>query len=159
MCVTADLYDAHHASVQVLNAQFRSFGKVRAFAGPASTLHASENHHPVQKALETPGEGRVLVVDGEGLLTVGLMGDRLAALALKNGWAGAVLFGAVRDTAGINALDFGVKALGTTARRAWVAIEGRRDVVLTVAGATIHPRDWVYADEDAVLVSPSRLHP
>ena len=159
MFVTADLYDAHHAGVQVLQAQFRSFGTVRAFAGPASTLHASENHHPVQRAFDTPGEGRVLVVDGDGLLAVGLMGDRLAALGLKNGWAGAVVLGAVRDSAGLNALAFGVKALGTTARRAWEVTDGKRDVVLTVAGATIHPRDWVYADDDAVLVSPSRLHP
>ena len=65
--------------------------------------------------------------------------------------------GAVRDSAGINALNVGVKALGTTARRAWDAVEGRRDIVLTVAGATIHPGDWIYADEDAVLVSREQL--
>lgn len=157
MIVTADLYDAHHTRLQVLDAQFRSFGRVRAFAGPATTLHTSENHTPVQHALQEPGGGRVLVVDGEGHLTVGLMGDRLAALLLQHGWAGAVLLGAVRDSAGINALDVGVKALGTTARRAWDAVEGRRDVVLTVAGATIHPGDWIYVDEDAVLVSRTRL--
>ena len=157
MFVTADLYDAHHEMVQVLNMQFRSFGKVRAFAGPAATLQTSENHHPVRPALEGPREGHVLVVDGEGHLTTGLMGDRLAALALQNGRAGAVLLGAVRDSVGIDALDIGVKALGTTARRAWTALEGRRDIVLTVAGATLHPGDWIYADEDAVLVSRERL--
>ena len=122
MIVTADLFDAHHTRLQVLNAQFRSFGMVRAFSGPASTLHTSENHTPVQHALEEPGRGRVLVVDGEGLLTTGLMGDRLAALAITNGWTGAVILGAVRDSAGINALNVGVKALGTTARRAWDAV-------------------------------------
>ena len=157
MLLTADLFDAHPDRVQVMDVQFRSFGRVRAFAGPAATLHTSENHHPVQQALEEPGLGRVLVVDGEGHLTVGLMGDRLAALALKHGWAGAVLFGAVRDSAGINALEIGIKALGTAARRAWASLEGRRDITLTIAGATIHPGDWIYADEDAVLVSREPL--
>ena len=36
---------------------------------------------------------------------------------LRNGWTGAVVFGAVRDVAEIDAMDIGVKALGTIAKR------------------------------------------
>lgn len=157
MIITADLFDAHPDRCQVLEAQFRSFGKVRSFSGPAATLHTFENHAPVKAFVEEPGEGRVLVVDGEGSLRVGLMGDRLAESAMRNGWAGVVIFGAIRDSLGINALDIGVKALGTTARRAGPPTPGERLVTLTVAGAIIQPRDWIYADEDAVLVSRTRL--
>ncbi|MBI3791817.1 MAG: ribonuclease E activity regulator RraA [Gemmatimonadetes bacterium] len=157
MIVTADLFDAHPDKLQVLEAQFRSFGKVRAFSGPAATVHTFENHHPVKAFVEEPGEGRVLVVDGEGSLRVGLMGDRLAESAMRNGWAGVVILGAIRDSNGINALQFGVKALGTTARRAAHPVPGERLVTVTVAGAIIQPRDWIYADEDAVLVSREPL--
>lgn len=157
MIVTADLYDAHGDKMQVLEAQFRSFGKWRAFMGPAATVHTFENHHPVKAFVEEPGEGRVLVVDGEGSLKVGLMGDRLAETARRNGWAGVVILGAIRDSNGINALDFGVKALGTTARRSAESIPGQRQVTITVAGAIIQPKDWIYADEDAILVSRTPL--
>ena len=157
MIVTADLFDAHPDAVQLLDAQFRSFGKVRAFSGPVATLHTFENHHPVKAMAEEAGEGRVLVVDGEGSLRTGLMGDRLADIARRNGWAGAVIFGAVRDSRGIDHLEFGVKALGTTARRASESIPGRRQITLTLAGAVVQPGDWIYADEDAVLVSRGPL--
>lgn len=157
MIITADLYDDHGEQLQVLDAQFRSFGRVRAFCGPAATLHAFENHFPVRTYVEEPGEGRVLVVDGEGSLRCGLMGDRLAEMAMRNGWAGVVILGAVRDSRGIDQLEFGVKALGATARRAAAAIPGERQVALTIAGAIVQPGDWVYADEDAVLLSRMRL--
>ena len=157
MIITADLYDEHGEQLQVLDAQFRSFGRVRAFAGPAATLRSFENHHPVRAFVEEPGEGRVLVVDGEGSLRCGLMGDLLAEIAIRNGWVGAVILGAVRDSRGMGKLDFGVKALGTTARRAAHAIPGERQVTLTMAGAIIQPGDWVYADEDAVLISREKL--
>lgn len=159
MIVTADLYDAHGEQLQVLDAQFRSFGTVRAFAGAAATLHTFENHHPVRELVAEPGEGRVLVVDGEGSLRCGLMGDRLAEMAMRNGWAGAIILGAVRDSLGLDQLAFGIKALGTTARRAAASIPGERQVTLTLAGAIVQPGDWVYADQDAVLISRTRLVP
>lgn len=38
------------------------------------------------QALEGPGNGRVLVVDGGGSTRCALVGDQLAVLAVKNGW-------------------------------------------------------------------------
>jgi hypothetical protein len=35
----------------------------------------------------SPGNGRVLVVDGGGSLRCALMGDMLGNIAIKNGWA------------------------------------------------------------------------
>jgi regulator of ribonuclease activity A len=155
--VTADIYDQHHAALQVCELQFRSFGKRRSFFGPCSTLSAFEDHTPVLDALQQPGEGRVLVVDGRGSLRVGLMGDRLAEIGAKSGWIGLVINGAVRDSLGIDLLDLGVKALGVTARRGWTPTEGERDAPLHFGSVNFTPGDWVYADQDCVLVSPRKL--
>lgn len=155
--VTADLYDMHHASLAVCELQFRSFGARRSFFGPCTTLSSFEDHTPVLAALREPGAGRVLVVDGQGSLRVGLMGDRLAGIAANNGWAGIVLNGVIRDSLGIDALPIGVKALGATARRGWSPGSGARDIPLRFGGVTFAPGNWIYADPDCVLISPTRL--
>ncbi|MGR6429705.1 ribonuclease E activity regulator RraA [Rhizobium sp. PAMB 3182] len=153
----ADIYDTFHAEVDVCFLQFRSLGKWRSFFGPAETVSTFEDHSPVLAAVSTAGNGRVLVVDGEGSLTTGLMGDRLADIARLNGWAGVVINGAVRDSLAIDAMEFGVKALGTTARRGWHATSGKLGEQLRFGGVTINRGDWIYADRDAVLVSRSEL--
>lgn len=155
--VTADIYDQHHASLKVCELQFRSFGQHRSFFGPCSTLTTLEDHTPVLAALQEPGRGRVLVVDGHGSLRVGVMGDRLAAMGTASGWAGLVINGAIRDSAGIDGIAIGVKALGTTARRGWVPGPSTRDVPLAFGGAQFLPGHWIYADVDCVIVSPTEL--
>ena len=155
--VTADLYDQHHGTLAVCERQFRSFGRKQAFFGPCSTLKTFEDHTPVLSALSEGGNGRVLVVDGEGSLRVGLMGDRLAAIGAANGWAGLVINGAIRDSLGIDQLAIGVKALGTTARRGWIVGAYERDMPLLIGSVSFSIGDWVYADVDCVLVSPHEL--
>ncbi len=155
--VTADLYDAHHETVGVCALQFRSFGRLQSFFGPCATVATFEDHTPVLKILSEPGNGRILVVDGQGSLRIGLMGDRLAEIGVRNGWAGVVINGAIRDSLGIDALDIGVKALGATARRGWSSGSSARDVPLEFGGITFAPGSWVYADVDSVLVSPTEL--
>lgn len=156
--VTADLYDAHYDIVQVCTLQFRSFGRRVDFGGPCETLRVFEDHTPVLAAVSEPGEARVLVVDGGGSLRIGVMGDRLAGLASKNGWAGVIINGAVRDTVGIGEINIGVKALGATARRSWVAGSFTRGEALAFGDIRIGQGDWVYADRDAVIVSPRSLN-
>ena len=155
--VTADIYDKYHTSLEVCELQFRSFGQRRSFFGPCSTLATFEDHTPVLATLHEPGRGRVLVVDGQGSLRVGLMGDRLAEIGASNGWAGVVINGAIRDGLGIDRLAIGVKALGTTARRGWVPGRSERDPPLAFGGARFSPGDWVYADPDCVIISRTEL--
>lgn len=157
MIPTADLYDAHPDLVRVCESQFRSFGGVIAFCGPCATLATFEDHTPVLRTLETPGHGRVLVVDGQGSLRIGLMGDRLAGIAVENGWRGVILNGVIRDSFGIDGLPLGVKALGTTARKAWHATPGKRDLPVHFGAVVFTPGDWVYADRDCVVVSTLEL--
>jgi regulator of ribonuclease activity A len=159
MMSTADLHDAFPTEVVVLDVQFRSFGTVMRFCGPCETVRAFEDHRPVRAVAQTPGDGRVLVVHGGGALRIGVLGGGIAETAWRNGWVGAVVFGAIRDSVEIAALPWGVKALGTTARRAEAAVGGLVGAPLECAGAAIHSGDWVYADEDAVLIARRRLIP
>lgn len=154
---TVDLWDAHHAAIGVIDAQFRGFGLRRSFSGPCVTVKTPGDHRQVRALAVLPGEGRVIVVDGGSSMQVALLGDRIATAAMANGWAGIVALGAIRDSAAIDALNFGVKALGTIARRAETEVGGDTDVDLTVGGVKVRSGDWIYADADAVVVSPRRL--
>ncbi len=91
--------------------------EVKKFSGPASTVKVFEDNSLVRATLEEPGEGRVLVVDGEGSLRCALVGDMLAILAKDNGWQGIVVFGCIRDSSVIADIDIGVKALNTNPRK------------------------------------------
>jgi regulator of ribonuclease activity A len=154
---TADIHDANPGLVSVCETQFRSFGKRLTFAGPCYTVKVYEDHRRVKAVAETPGEDRVLVVDGGGSLRVGLMGDMMAEIAMRSGWAGAVIHGVVRDSLAIDALEFGVKAIGTTARRGEIETGGATGVPVAFGGITFQPGWWVYADCDAVIVSERAL--
>lgn len=153
----ADLYDQHPNDLLVCEVQFRSFGRRLSFKGPCATLAVFEDHTPVLQCLSQPGNGRVLVVDAGQSLRVAVMGDRLAGKGVANGWTGMIVYGAIRDTVAIDELDFGVKALGTTARRGWCQTQGIFGSILNFGGVRFEPGDWVYADVDAVMVSKREL--
>ncbi len=154
---TADLYDEHEGKVQVANILMQSFGRKTAFSGPISTVKCFEDNSLVRAALEEPGESRVLVVDGGGSIRCALVGDKLAELGIKNGWDGLVVHGCIRDSAVISTLEIGIKSLGTNPRRSVKQSKGERDIPLNFADATFKPRDWLYADEDGIVLSHTRL--
>jgi regulator of ribonuclease activity A len=153
---TTDLSDAY-PQTPACDPIFRDYGGHLEFHGPITTLRLFEDNSLVRKALEGPGEGRVLVVDGGGSLRCALLGDQLAELAVKNGWAGVVVNGCVRDSAAIAKLAVGVKALATHPRKSEKRGVGDVDRPVTFAGVTFHPGDWVYADGDGLLLSPVSL--
>lgn len=154
---TADLCDAHEDSVRVLDLPLRDYGGRIAFDGPVSTVSALEDNSRVREAVAEPGAGRVLVVDGGGSTRRSMLGDNLAAMAVKNGWAGVVVHGVIRDTEAIGQLALGVKALGTCPRKTEKRGQGLRDVPLQFGGVTVVPGDWLYADEDGVVLLAGQL--
>ena len=154
---TADLCDRHGQSVQVAEPLFRDFGGSVAFAGPIATVRALEDNTRVREALGTPGEGRVLVVDGAGSLRCALLGDRLASLALDNEWAGVVIYGCVRDTSELKSMALGIKALAPCPKRSRKLGHGERDVTVTFAGVRFEPGAHLYADGDGIIVSASAI--
>jgi regulator of ribonuclease activity A len=151
---TCDLCDAHEgdAALRVLPPLFRAFGGVPAFQGPAATLQCFEDNSLVRQALEEPGNGRVLVIDAGGSLRCALIGGNLAALGAKNGWAGIVIDGCVRDHAELAAAAIGVRALALHPKRSDKRGQGRRNGTVRLQGVTVQPGEWIVADADGVIV-------
>ena len=153
---TADLIDAHQ-ELQSCDLQFRSFGNSRHFSGAISTVRCRHDNALVKRVLSLPGAGRILVIDGDGSLHCALVGDVIAGMAAANGWAGIVVRGAIRDSAAMATLDLGIKALGTNPRKSAKAGEGEIGVPVEFGGVIFTPGDYLYADEDGIVVSPRAL--
>ena len=125
---TADLIDAHGTELQSCDLQFSQFGAHRSFSGPIRTVRTVEDNALVKLLVGEVGGGAVLVVDGNASLRTALVGDLLAASAVKNGWAGLILHGAVRDVAALASLAIGIKALGSNPRKSSKTGSGAVDV-------------------------------
>lgn len=154
---TCDLCDTHKnstdGSFRVLPPVFRDYGKRIKFSGIVSTVKCFEDNSLVKAALDTPGDGRVLVVDGGASLRRALVGGNLGAAGAKNGWAGIVVDGCVRDSAELAACELGIRALGLMPLPTEKRNEGQRDVAVQIQGVWVRPGDWLYADEDGIVVT------
>lgn len=154
---TADLIDSHAEKLTLVHLPFRSFGKSPQFAAQVQTIKCFEDNTVVRAQLETPGEGRVLVVDGGGSTRIALLGDILADLAIKNGWAGLVVNAAIRDCAEIDEMETLVFSLGTSpvksAKEGW----GKVGCPIAFGGVQFKPGGWIYGDADGVLYSSEKV--
>ena len=151
---TTDLSD-EHPEAQVCDPVFLSWGGRPTFSGPIATLKIFEDNTMVRGAVEQPGEGRVLVVDGGGSLRCALVGGNLAVLAAQNGWAGVVVNGAVRDVEEIDAQPIGVRALAAHPRRSEKGMHsGQAGIPVIFAGVVFREGEWLCADRDGVVVLP-----
>ena len=153
---TTDLLDKH-PELEACEAGLEHYGGVRRFSGEVVTVRCFEDNSLVRELLKTPGQGRVLVVDGGGSRRCALVGDLLAEAGRANGWAGVVVAGCVRDTLALAALPIGVLALGVQPRRSEKHGQGVQGASLEVLGARVRPGDVAYADEDGVVFSPHPL--
>ncbi|MDD3353944.1 ribonuclease E activity regulator RraA [Zoogloea sp.] len=154
---TTDLCDANEGKVRAVAPMFRNYGGKRRFAGPIRTLKVFEDNALVRSTLETPGKGAVLVVDAGGSLRCAMLGDQLAQLGVKNGWAGVIMYGCIRDSGPIADMDLGVFALATHPMKSIKKGSGDQDIPVTFGGVTFTPGQWVYADEDGVIVAEKAL--
>lgn len=154
---TADLCDAYPDRVQVCEPLLFPFGGVMAFSGAASTVRCFEDNSRVKEAVESAGDGRVLVVDGGGSRRHALFGGNMGRAAVKNGWAGVIVYGCIRDTTELADLKLGMRALGTMPLRSEKRGEGVRDVPVRFAGVTFRPGDFVFVDADGIIVSREPL--
>jgi regulator of ribonuclease activity A len=166
---TCDLCDAHKndssGNFRVLAPVFKDFGQINKFAGPVVTVKCFEDNTLVKAAVDSPGFldtpkgriGKVLVVDGGGSLRRALLGGNLGAAAARNGWAGVVIDGCVRDTAELAAQAVGIRALAAMPLPTEKRNQGQADVAVQVQGVWVRPNDWLYADEDGIVVSSTAL--
>lgn len=154
--VTPDICDAH-PEIQVLEPLFVNVGGIESFCGPVRTVKCFEDNSRVKEAVSEPGDGAVLVVDGGGSQRCALLGDMLAEKAADNGWAGVIVYGCVRDVDVLADTELGVQALGAHPRRSEKRGEGQRDIPVTFAGVTLRPGQWLYADNNGIVLAEERL--
>ena len=149
---TADLVDDIGPDVRSCDLQFRQFGGRAQFAGRITTVRCFQDNALLKSVLSEPGNGGVLVIDGDGSLHTALVGDLIAALGRDNGWTGLIINGAVRDASTLRTLDIGIKALGTNPRKSTKTGAGERDVPLEFGGVVFNPGEIAYSDDDGIVV-------
>ena len=158
---TPDLCDEFETelgkSVRVVAPMFQRYGGRASFSGQIVTLKIFEDNSLVREAFAESGTGKILVIDGGGSLRCALVGDQLAILAQKNGWEGVVVYGCIRDSGDIAGIDIGIRALNTHPQKSIKKGAGDRDIAITFGGVTFHPGEYIYVDEDGVLVSGKPL--
>ncbi|KAM6552430.1 hypothetical protein CsatB_013192 [Cannabis sativa] len=162
MVATAELCDTNaglvgSGEVRIMEPVFKMYGQRRSFSGPIMTVKVFEDNTLVREALETRGDGRVLVVDGGGSLRCGMLGGNLALLAHDMGWSGIVLNGCIRDVDEINGCDIGVRALNSHPLKSFKRGLGEKHVPLHIAGVFLRDSEWLYADADGILISNTEL--
>jgi regulator of ribonuclease activity A len=149
---TADLVDDIGPDVRSCDLQFRQYGGRSEFAGAITTVRCFQDNALLKSVLSQPGDGRVLVIDGDGSLHTALVGDVIAELARSNGWVGLIVNGAVRDAAALRGIDIGIKALGTNPRKSTKTGAGQRDVEITLGGVTFVPGQVAHSDDDGIVI-------
>jgi regulator of ribonuclease activity A len=149
---TCDLFDQYEDYARVPVVSWRNLGGKQQFCGRVVTVKCFEDNSRVKELVGTPGDHRVMVVDGGASMRHALMGDYLAGLAAANNWAGVIVYGCVRDVAALSKIPLGVLAMGTTPRKSVRRGEGQVDLTVCIGDVVVHPGDLVYADEDGVLV-------
>ena len=155
--VTPDLCDEYPDLVQVLSPMLHNFGGVDAFGGEIVTVKCFEDNSVVKEQVGLPGQGKVMVVDGGGSMRNALLGDMLAEKAAENGWEGIIIYGCIRDVDVIRQTKLGVQAIATHPRKTEKRGIGDLNIPVTFGGITFVPGQYVYADNNGVIIAPTRL--
>ena len=154
---TCDISDKLHPNVQYLDPVFKCYGGKTNFSGRIVTIKCFEDNSLVKQLVGTSGEGRVIVVDAGGSLRRACLGDMLAEQAASNGWAGLIIYGCIRDVDQIRATDIGVQALGVHPVKTDKKGVGELNIPVTFGGVTFAPKDYVYADNNGIILSAQPL--
>ena len=155
--VTPDLCDAYPELVQAVEPMFSNYGGVDSFGGEIVTVKCFEDNSKVKELVDEPGNGKVMVVDAGGSFRCAMLGDMLAEKAVKNGWAGIIMYGCVRDVDVLTELELGVQALGSHPMKSLKKGIGEVGIDVTFGGVTFRQGQYVYADNNGVITSPEPL--
>lgn len=159
MQYTADLCD-HYPQAQVVHLPWQHFGGRKRFCGPVVTLKTQGDNLTLVEWLKNPGLGRVMLVDAAADGSCALMGGNMGVWAAENGWAGLVIYGYLRDVHELRQIPLGMMALGSNPKPPVKCQAAAVNIALEMNGTTIQPGDWLYADEDGVVILPAQLsHP
>ena len=154
---TPDLSDQFDQQVSIVEPLFKHYGSLKQGYGQITTIDCFEDNSLVVEQVKSPGEGRVLVVDGGGSLRCSLLGDQLATVAIENGWSGILINGCLRDVEIIAPMPLVVMALASIPRKTVKAGKGSLNIPVTFAGVTFQPNHYLFVDETGILVAENNL--
>jgi regulator of ribonuclease activity A len=152
-----DICDDFQSEIQILEPLFSAYGAHKKFCGEIVTIKCFEDNSLVKETLRSDGRGKVLVVDGGGSLRCALLGDLLAAMAADNGWRGLLINGCVRDVEILRGIELGVSALNCSPLKSNKRNEGQFNIPVSFAGASFKPGQFLYADENGIIVAQQEL--
>lgn len=155
--ITPDLCDKYPELVQVVEPMFNNYGGKESFGGEIVTVKCFEDNSIVKEQVANPGQGKVMIVDGGASMRAALLGDMLAEKAAENGWEGIIVYGCIRDVDVIMETDLGVQALSTHPMKTDKRGLGDLNVPVKFGGVTFKPGQYVYADNNGVIISPEKL--
>ena len=155
--ITPDLCDKYPELVQVVEPMFNNYGGKESFGGEIVTVKCFEDNSIVKEQVANPGHGKVMIVDGGASMRAALLGDMLAEKAAENGWEGLIVYGCIRDVDVIMETNLGVQALSTHPMKTDKRGLGDLNVPVTFGGVTFKPGQYVYADNNGVIISPEKL--
>ena len=154
---TPDLCDQYPDLIQVVEPMFSNYGGRERFGGEIVTVKCFEDNSCVKKLVATEGHGRVMVVDSGGSMRRACLGDMLAEKASVNGWSGLIIYGCIRDVDEIMATDIGVQALGSHPMKTDKKDIGEIGISISFGGVTFNPGDYLYADNNGIVVASQQL--
>ena len=152
-----DICDDFPEAITVLEPIFSDFGKKCRFYGEIVTIKCFEDNSLVRDMVNTPGDGRVIIVDGGGSLRHALLGDLLAARAAENGWSGLVINGCVRDVEILRNIELGIRALNSHPLKTEKRGEGQLNLTVSFAGVRFRPGQFLYADANGMVLANGKL--
>ena len=155
---TCDISDKLHPNVQYLEPVYKSFGLKKSFSGRIVTVKCFEDNSLVEETLNTNGKGSVLVIDAGGSMLCAMLGDKRAFDAIRNEWEGIIVFGLIRDSVAINLMPIGIRALGVCPLKSIKKGIGKRGLNVTFSNVKFTPDQYIYADEDGVIVTENKAN-
>ena len=155
---TSDVSDKLHPDVQYLEPVYKSYGAKTSFSGRIVTVKCYEDNSLVETALRTNGKDSVLVIDAGGSMNCAMLGDKRVTDAINNEWEGILVHGLIRDSATINSMEIGVRALGVCPLKSVKKGVGDSNITVNFSGVTFNPGEYLYADEDGVIVIKEKAY-
>ncbi len=134
-----------------------SYGGITTFHGPIHTIQLFEDNEDLIALLrDVPGEGKVCVVDVQGGYCA-VVGETLIGFACKNGWVGIIINGYIRDAHATAEIPVGLVALGKYPFKSNKKKKGRQNIEFNFGGVTFKPGNYLYADNDGIVVSSEKI--
>ncbi|MDD7804874.1 MAG: RraA family protein [Endozoicomonas sp. (ex Botrylloides leachii)] len=157
--VVSDALDSLSITGGLLDIKTRNPGKK--MAGPAFTVRYApitpnvENFQNAGNYIDEVLEGHIVVVDNQGRLDCTSWGGILTKKSISKNIGGTVVFGSIRDINEIKNLHFPVFSsnvfMVSGKNRARVVEKQRK---ITINNVSINPTDWIFGDDNGVLVIP-----